>query len=104
MVIARSSSFSVDIIATAPSDNIFVNKSGDGVKGLPLCRHKWGKMEKNSIFWQMVEKWGGNGRPDSPDCSSFLSKYYIETVPIDNILVNGSGGGVKGSPMSRLKW
>ena len=49
---------SVDIIATTPSDNIFVNNSGDGVKGLPICRHKWGQMAKNSIFWQMAGKWG----------------------------------------------
>ena len=52
---------SVDIIATTPSDKIFVNKNRDGVKGLPICRHKWGQMAKNSIFWQMAGKWGGNG-------------------------------------------
>ena len=34
----------VYIIATASSDNIFVKKSGGGVKGLPISRHKWGKM------------------------------------------------------------
>ena len=34
---------SVDIIATTPSDKIFVNRNRDGVKGLPICRHKWGQ-------------------------------------------------------------
>ena len=33
---------SVYIIATASSDNIFVKKSGGGVKGLPISRRKWG--------------------------------------------------------------
>ena len=33
MIIAWSSSLFTDIIATATSDNIFVNKSGGGVKG-----------------------------------------------------------------------
>ena len=32
----------VYIIATASSDNIFVKKSGGGVKGLPISRRKWG--------------------------------------------------------------
>ena len=35
-------------------------------------------------------------------CSS-LSVDIVETVPSDNILVNKSGGGIKGSPMSRNK-
>ena len=47
VVIAWSSSLSVDIIATAPSDNIIVDKSGGGIKGLPMSRHKQGKMAKN---------------------------------------------------------
>ena len=33
---------SVYIIAIASSNNIFVNKSGSGVKGLPISRRKWG--------------------------------------------------------------
>ena len=33
---------SVYIIATASSDNIFVNKSGGGVKWLLISRRKWG--------------------------------------------------------------
>ena len=41
VVIALSSFFFLDFIATAPSDNIFVNKSGDGFKGSPTSRHKW---------------------------------------------------------------
>ena len=32
----------MNIIATASSGNIFVNKSGGGVKGLAMSRHKWG--------------------------------------------------------------
>ena len=47
VVIAWSSSLSINIIATAPSDNIFVNKSGGGIEGLPMSRHKQGKMAKN---------------------------------------------------------
>ena len=31
----------VDIIAKAPSDNVFVNKSKGAIKGLPMSRHKW---------------------------------------------------------------
>ena len=41
MVIVWSSTLSIDIIATVPSDKILVNKSGDGVKGLPISKHKW---------------------------------------------------------------
>ena len=41
VVIAWSSFLFIDFIATAPSGNIFVNKNGDGVKGLPSIRHKW---------------------------------------------------------------
>ena len=47
VVIAWSSFLFTDIIATAPSDNIFVNKGGDRVKRLPISRHKKGKMAKN---------------------------------------------------------
>ena len=41
VVIACSSFYFEDSTATAPSDNIFVNKSGGGIKGLPMSRHKW---------------------------------------------------------------
>ena len=41
--------FSKDIITTASSDNIFVIKSGNRVKGLPISRHELGKMTKNLI-------------------------------------------------------
>ena len=37
----------VDIIVIAPSDNIFVNKSGGGIERSPMSRHKQGKMAKN---------------------------------------------------------
>ena len=40
VVIACSSFCFEDFIATAPSDNIFVNKNGGGIKGLPMNRHK----------------------------------------------------------------
>ena len=39
-----------DNIATAPNDNIFVSKSRDGAKRLPMSRHKWWKMAINGIF------------------------------------------------------
>ena len=32
----------VYIIAIAFSDNIFINKSGGGIKGLPISRREWG--------------------------------------------------------------
>ena len=47
VVIACSSSLAINIIATAPSDNIFVNKSGGGIERSPMSRHKQGKMSKN---------------------------------------------------------
>ena len=48
--------FSVYIIATATSDNIFVNRSGGRVKGLPINRCKWPK-----IFRQMAGDGGTMG-------------------------------------------
>ena len=50
VVIAWSSFFSIDIIATAPCDYSFVNKSEVGIKRLAMNRHKWPKMIKNPIF------------------------------------------------------
>ena len=47
VIIAWSSSLFTDIIATATSDNIFVNKSGGGIERSPMSRHKQGKMAKN---------------------------------------------------------
>ena len=61
MVIACSSYLFADIIATAPSDNSFVNKSRSGMKGLPSSRHKWCKMAKNRKKWNFLAnggKWG----------------------------------------------
>ena len=40
VVIAWSSFLFTDIIATAPSDNIFVNKGGGRVKRLLISRHR----------------------------------------------------------------
>ena len=45
---------SVYIIAIVSINNIFVNKSGGGVKGSPICRRKWGKMAKNQILREMA--------------------------------------------------
>jgi len=47
VAIACSSFLFVDFIATAPGDNIFVNKNRGGIKGSPMSRHKWSKMAKN---------------------------------------------------------
>ena len=61
MVIACSSYLFADIIATAPSNNSFVNKSRSGMKGLPSSRHKWCKMAKNRKKWNFLAnggKWG----------------------------------------------
>ena len=63
VVIACSSYLFADTIATAPSDNSFVNKSRRGMKGLPSSRDKWCKMAKNKkkgIFWKMVGEWSSN--------------------------------------------
>ena len=53
--------FSPYIIAKASSNNIFVDKSGGGVKGSPISRHKWGLMAKNGIFRQMAGDGGTMG-------------------------------------------
>ena len=49
------------IIAIAFSDNIFIDKSGGGIKGLPISRREWGKMTKNRIFRQMTGDGGTMG-------------------------------------------
>ena len=41
---------SVDIVATASSDNIFIKKSGGGVKGLPMSMRKWRENGQKGIF------------------------------------------------------
>ena len=41
--VINSNSVSESIIATASSDNSFVNKRGDGAKRLLTNRHKWCK-------------------------------------------------------------
>ena len=43
VVIASSIFLSIDIIRTAPFDNIFANKSGGGIKGLALSWQMAGK-------------------------------------------------------------
>ena len=61
VVIAWSSFLFADIIATAPSDNSFVNKSGSGMKGLPSSRHKWCKIAKNRKKWNFLANGGKMG-------------------------------------------
>ena len=47
---------SVDIIATTPSDNIFVSKNRRG-QGVAHMQARMGTIAKNLIFWQLVGKW-----------------------------------------------
>ena len=91
VVIAWSSFFSIDIIATAPCDNSFVNKSGGGITN----GEKWPKIE-------FLGKCRENGVVIA--CSSFLFPDFVATAPSGSILVNKSKGGIKVSPMSRHKW
>ena len=101
MVIAWSSSLSVDIIATAPSDNIFDNESGGGNEGSTMSRHKWFKNSQKCLKIEFSGKWWENEVVIA--WSSSLSINIIATAPSDNIFVNKSGGGIEGSPMSRHK-
>ena len=97
MVIAWSSFLYTDIIATAPTDNSYVNKSGGGIKELPI-------MMKNGQIRPKIEfsgKWQENGVVIA--WSSFLTIDIIKTAPFDNIFANKIGG-IKGSPMSWHKW
>ena len=98
---AWNSFLTVYIIATASSDNIFVNKSGGRVKGLPISRRKWGKNGQKLNFQADGGRWRDNGLGAA--WNSFLSLYVIATAYSDNIFVNKSGGGVKGSLISRRK-
>ena len=47
-------------------------------------------------------RWWDNGMETA--WNSFLSVYIIAIASNDNIFVNKSGGGVKGSPISRRNW
>ena len=47
-------------------------------------------------------RWQDNGLETA--WNSFLSVYIIAIASNDNIFVIKSGGGVKGSPISRRKW
>ena len=51
VVIACSSFHFEDFIATAPSDNIFVNENGGGTNGAGTNGDKWPKMAKNGPKW-----------------------------------------------------
>ena len=90
------------IIATAPSDNSYVNKSKSGIKGSPMSRHKWGKMVKNDQKLKFSGKWQKKGVVIAWSCS--LSLDIIATAPSDNSFVNKSRGWIKGGPLSRNKW
>ena len=92
VVIVWSRSLSVDIVETAPSDNIFVNKSGGGIKGLPMSRNKQQKMVKNGQKNEFSGKWQENGVVIA--WSSFLSIGIITTASFDNIYPNKSGVGI----------
>ena len=90
-----------DDLFSYPINNSYINKSGDGIKGSPMSRHKWwkmAKMAKNWIFRLMTE----NG--EVVVWSSSLPIDIIATAPSDNSYVSKSRGGIKGSPMSRHKW
>ena len=47
-------------------------------------------------------RWQGNGVETA--WNSFLFVYIIAIASSDNIFVNKSGGGVKGSLISKQKW
>ena len=93
VVIVWSSSLSVDIVETAPSDNIFVNKSGGGIKGLPMSRNKQQKMVKNGQKNEFSGKWRENGVVTA--WSSFLFTDIISTAPSKNFFVHTSRDGAK---------
>ena len=56
-------------------------------------------MEKNGQIIEFLGKWSENLVVIG--WSSFLSIDFIETAFSDNILVNKSGSGINGSPLSR---
>ena len=54
---------SVDIIAMAPSENIYVIRSEGGVEGSPISRCKWCTIVKNDLKFNFQANggtWGGN--------------------------------------------
>ena len=70
-----------------------------GSKNCPYASANGEKWQKNHFSgkWQenaVVTAWS----------SLLLFIDFIKAAPIDNIFVNGSRGGIKGSPISRLKW
>ena len=65
--------------------------------------HKLAQMEKNGQIIEFLGKWSENLVVIA--WSSFLSIDFIETAFSDNILVNKSGSGINGSPLSRyIRW
>ena len=93
LVIVWTSALSVDIVETAPSDNIFVNKSGGGTKGLSKTRNKQQKMVKNGQKNEFSGKWRENRVVTA--WSSFLFTDIISTAPNKNLFVNTSRDGAK---------
>ena len=102
METAWNSFVSVYIIATASSDNIFVNESKGTVKGSPISSCKWGKNGQKLNFQADLGRWQNNGVETA--WKSFLFLYVITTAYSDDIFVNKSGSGVKGLLISRRKW
>ena len=95
---------SIDIIATAPSDNSYVNKSRDGIRLSPMSIEQ-AKIVKNGQKWPNIEFLGKcqkNGVGIA--WSIFLFTDIIATAPSDNIFVSKSRDGAKRLPMSRHKW
>ena len=105
VVIAWSSSLSVDIIATAPSDKIFDNESGGGNEGSTMSRHKWFKNSQKCLKIEFSGKWRehwGNWVIVAKGCS--LCTDIIATAPSENTFVNTSSNGAKSLLIGKQKW
>ena len=89
MVIAKSCSLFTDIIATALSENMFVNTSRVGANSLLRSRQKRYKIAKNGQKMEFLGKWWQNGIIIA--LSNFLIVDIIATAPGDNIFDNESG-------------
>ena len=85
---AWNSFLPVYIFAIGSSGDIFVNKSGGGIKGLTKSRRKWGYWPKIEFSGNWLEKAGQRGG-NSLELLS-LCIYYCNSI--------------KGSPISRHKW
>ena len=59
--VVKSCSLFTDIIATALSENMFVNTSRVGANSLLRSRQKWYKIAKNGQKMEFLGKWWQNG-------------------------------------------